>query len=98
MIELPVTLRKYGEEFTQIYKDSEIVIYKTTFPSVEVFKYKVKKPNKFHDDNWEAYPSDADFGNWAWCATCRKQFDRILSTHFALSDEKRQFFRDVYPF
>ena len=98
MIELRKKFRKYGEEFTQIYKDSEIVIYNTTFPSVEVFKYKVKKPDKFHDDTWEAYPSENDFGQWAWCCTCKKQFDRVLVNHFTLSPEKRQILWDVYPF
>lgn len=98
MIELSKKFRKYGEEFTQLYKDDDIVIYKSTLPSVEVFKYKVSKPDKYHNDIWENYPSDSSFGNWAWCATCREQFDRILSNHFALSNEKRQICENVCPF
>lgn len=98
MIELPKRFRKYGEVFEQLYKDSEIVIYKSTFPSVEVFKYKVKKPNKYHDDNWEAYPSETDFGQWAWCCSCKKQFDRVLATHFRLTDEKRQIHENACSF
>ena len=98
MIGLPVIFRKYGEDFEQLYKDSEIVIYKTTLPSLEIFKYKVSKPDKYHDDIWEKYPSESSFGSWAWCATCREQFDRILSTHFALSNEKRQICENVCPF
>ena len=71
MIELKKTFRKYGEDFTQLYKDDEIVIYQTTFPSVEVFKYRVKKPDKFRSEDFEVYPSESDFGAWAWCCTCK---------------------------
>lgn len=98
MIELRKTFRKYGEEFTQLYKDNEIVIYQTTFPSVEVFKYMVDKPDNFHSEEWERYPSESHFGLWAWCCTCKEQFDRVLATHFRLSDEKCKICYSVVPF
>lgn len=98
MIELKKEFGKMGEHFTQLYKDEEIVIYKTTFPSVEIFRYKVHKPNKFHADEFEQYPSSSVFGDWAWCATSRFHFERILKDHFALSDEKYRICTSVCPF
>ena len=96
MIQLRKQFKKYGETFTQLYKDDEIVIYATTFPSVEVFKYRVRKPNSTHPDYWEAYPSESDFGKLAWCCTSEKQFNRVLDSHFALTSEKRQICVDRY--
>ena len=98
MIELKKEFGKMGERFTQLYKDEEIVIYKTTFPSVEVFKYKVEKPDNFHSEEWERYPSTPHFGLWAWCATSKFQFERILKDHFALSSEKYKICCSVVPF
>lgn len=98
MIGIANSFNKMGERYTQLYKDEEIVIYKITFPSVEVFKYRVHKPNKFHSDKWEKYPSNDDFGIWAWCATSKFQFERILKDHFALSDEKYKICAGACPF
>lgn len=98
MIQLKKNFKKFGEMFTQLYKDDEIVIYHTTFPSVEVFRYKIHKPDKFHSDMYESYPSDTAFGTWAWCATSKVQFERILKDHFALNDEKWQICTGVCPF
>lgn len=100
MIELKQELKKMGETFTQLLKDKddEIVIYKTTFPSVEVFRYRVHKPDKYHTDDYEVYPSSEAFGDWAWCATSLAQFERILMEHFALTSEKCEICRGVWPF
>ena len=97
MIQLRKQFKKYGETFTQLYKDEEIIIYGTTFPSVEVFKYRVEKPNNINNDYWERYPSESSFGDWAWCCTSRKQFERVLKTHFALTQEKYEICLQVWP-
>ena len=98
MIQLKKNFKKMGERFTQLYKDDEIVIYHTTFPSVEIFKYRIHKPNNMVADEFEWYPSSENFGTWAWCATSRLQFERILKDHFALSDEKYEICVGVCPF
>ena len=97
MIQLKKHFRKYGADFNQLYKDEEIVIYRTTLPSVEVFRYKVRKPDKFFDDSYELYPSESSFGDWAWCCTSRKQFERVLKTHFRLTPEKYEICQKVWP-
>lgn len=98
MIELRQQFRKMDETFTQVYKDDKVVVYHTTFPSVEVFRYKVRKENAFHYDKYEVYPSNEDFGLWAWCATSKDQFERIMENHFAGHPLKSKICWDVYPY
>ena len=74
-----------GTEFTQLHKDDRLVIYHTTFPSVEVFEYRTGNPfkvNNYESEEFERYPKSEAFGSWAWCATSIPQFKRILDDHF----------------
>ena len=50
MIELKKEFRKRGVDFKQIYKDSELAIYQTGFPSFEVMKVVIHKADKYHDE------------------------------------------------
>ena len=90
--------RKMNETFTQVYKDDKVVVYHTTFPSVEVFKYMTHKPDKFHEDDYEMYPSNESFGLWAWCATSKDQFSRIMESHFADHPLKSKIYVGVTPY
>lgn len=82
MIKLEKDFRKMGADFTQIYRDDELAIYKTTFPSYEIFRIKICKPDKFHNDEYEKYPSSEDFGKWAWCCSTKRSLEKILVKHF----------------
>ena len=58
-----------GISYHKLYQDEEIVAYslaKMDNEWFEVFRYKIRKPNKFIDDEYEVYPSNEDFGVWAW--------------------------------
>lgn len=97
MIQLKEKFSRMGEEFTQIYKDDRVVVYYTTFPSVEVFKYRIGAPFKFqpNPDEFERYPRSEDFGVWAWCATTTEQVKRILETHFADHTQILDIYREL---
>ena len=82
MIPLKKKYKKRGGRLTQIYVDDEIGIYRTTFPSVEIFKMRIGKADKFHDDEWEVYPSDEDFGTYAWSCTSIESIRKILQQRF----------------
>lgn len=83
MIELRKRFKRKGVEFTQLYKDENIVIYMTDINSLEIFRYRIAKPDITCDEEHEHYPSDSHFGSWAWCATSLSSFRRILEKHFA---------------
>lgn len=90
MIYLKEKFKKFGADFTKLYKDESIVIYcvcKTydngyTERYVEMFRYVVKQPNNFVNDEFEAYPSSANWGFWAWTATTIGSAEKILNKHF----------------
>lgn len=98
MIELKKQFRKMNETFTQVYKDDKVVVYHTTFPSVEVFKYRIHQPTCFVNEEYEMYPSDEKFGEWAWCAASKDQFSRIMENHFADHPLKSKIYRVVTPY
>lgn len=95
MIELKTNYRKMGQDFAQVYKDDKVVVYISTFPSVEIFKYRVHKPDAHHDDDYEVYPGNEAFGDWGWCATSIAQFRDIMNRHFATHPNKSQICRGV---
>lgn len=78
MIRLEKEIRRKGVNLTQIYRDNKLAIYIARQKHIddddvsewfEVFKITIEKPNAFYDDDWERYPSDSAFGNWAFsCA------------------------------
>lgn len=71
-----------GADFTQVYRDNELAIYKTTFPSYEIFKIRISKPDRFHNDEYEKYPSNEDFGVWAWSCSTWERTMQVLSRKF----------------
>ena len=78
-------------EFKQFYKDNELVIYEVKQPYAdgggntiwyEIFKYRVKEKDRFHDDEWEVYPNDEEFGTYAWACTTIGSVNKILKQRF----------------
>lgn len=90
MIKLKETFNKKGISFTQLHKDNDIVIYKlqqryedgTTSTWYEVFRPKVEQPNNFRNDQWERYPTNEDFGKWAWSCSNIKVVEKVLQREF----------------
>ena len=91
MIELKKDFVKWKRHFSQLYKDDDIVIYEVSVPDAdgdglttyyEVFRYRVRKPDKFHDDEYECYPSDESFGSWAWCCSNKRELKRVIMEHW----------------
>lgn len=90
MIELKKDFTKKGINFHQIMKDDNVVVYQLTRKYdngaeesyLEIFKYNVKDADRYHSDEYEAYPSDEAFGKWAWCATKYEQIQKIIEKHF----------------
>lgn len=78
MIELKKEYRKKGGcEYHQIFKNDRFAIYECTqtFEDgetdlfYEIFKIRTHQPDRFHDDEYEVYPSDEEFGIRAWCCS-----------------------------
>lgn len=96
MIYLKKIFKKKGIEFSQLWKDENVVIYQLeqqsqTNPNehskwYEVFKPYEHKADIYHDDEYEKYPSDEDFGRWAWSCESIKSVEKILLKHFEKSD------------
>lgn len=82
MRELRETFNKRWSSFKQLYKDDVLVIYSLSNGAFEVFKYKVKAPNKIINDLYEVYPSSEDFGAWAWSCSNIKSVEKVLNNHF----------------
>ncbi|MBO7734395.1 MAG: hypothetical protein J6S67_17655 [Methanobrevibacter sp.] len=80
MIKLEKEIRRKGVDLSQIYRDDKLAIYVARQKHVdddgfsewfEVFKITVLDGDRFRDEEFELYPSDSAFGNWAWsCADC----------------------------
>lgn len=82
MIQLKVNFKKKGVNYEQVYKDEKLVIYSTSLPSYEVFCYRTHKPDIYHTDSYEQYPSDESFGAWAWSCSDVNSVNRIIKKHF----------------
>lgn len=94
----PVQPQDSGLKFLQsfqVQKDDKVVIYISTFPSLEIFKPQVHKPDAYHDDVYEVYPGNEAFGVSAWCATSKAQFRDIMNRHFADHPNKSEICRGV---
>ena len=91
MKQLKKEFTKKGVNFKQIYKDKDLVIYETEYPSYEVFKLKTHLPDKYHDDVYEMYPYDEAFGVWAWSCSSKESVKRIIKEHFPDSVDKKIF-------
>lgn len=86
MIELKKDFTKKGIKYEQVFKNDELFIYKCTsttygYKYFEVFKRRVRKADKFHDDEWERYPNDEDFGKWAYACPNAKSIVRTLKDY-----------------
>lgn len=78
MIKLEKEIRRKGANLTQIYRDNKLAIYVASQKHLdddgysewyEVFKITVLDGDRFRDEEFELYPSDSAFGNWAFsCA------------------------------
>lgn len=101
MIELKKEFKLKGTNYKQLYKDSQVVIYRISRPSednskeivwYEVFKPCRKAPDIYHDDYYEKYPYDEAFGDWAWCCSnidvVRKVLSHPTRGHFNFSIEE----------
>ena len=76
---------KRGKSYTQIYRDEEMALYRVDNEYnyyVEVFKIRMHKADKYHDDEYERYPGDECFGDWAWCCSTRKSLEKIMNREF----------------
>lgn len=87
MIELKENFEKkaWGVKFHQAFKDDELVIYRLDQGEshwYEVFKRVVHKQDKFHVEDYEAYPSDESFGKWAWSCSDIRSVRKVLGKHF----------------
>ena len=82
MIELKKDFRRKGIDFHQIHKDDKVVIYQLrqngVRPWYEIFRYKTREPDIYHDDTYEVYPSDEDFGKWAWSCSKYGVIERVF--------------------
>lgn len=90
MIELKTTFKKWNQEvtFQQKYKNPNngVVIYQCNNAWYEIFRYRLCKPDKFHETEYERYPADNDFGSWAWTVPNKDGIRRILNEKFDLDD------------
>ena len=76
---------KKGKGYTQIYRDEEMALYLVNNEHewyYEVFRIKISKPNDFVNDEYERYPGDECFGDWAWCCSNKKSLEKVLKKHF----------------
>lgn len=79
MKKLQENFKKHGEIFTKVYESEKAYIYSRMVGKVEyfeVFEKKYRNVSEYIDGKYvstgelrEFYPSDEDFGKFAWC--CR---------------------------
>lgn len=87
--QLLVEFKKKGVSYKQIEKNERYVIYQCTRDNdtyYEVFKYTVKNyPSYFSNGNKykyaECYPSDEEFGKWAWCCNTMNRVKAMIDKH-----------------
>lgn len=85
MIRLKERFKKKSKGFTQVYRNDDMalyLVYNEYDYYVEVFKIKMHKADKYHDDEYEVYPCDESFGDWAWCCSTRKSLEKIMNREF----------------
>lgn len=94
MIDLKGEFTKKGITYKQVIKCKDIVIYELNGTNTqgnnkwfEVFRYRVKKPDRFHDDDYVVYPSNEDFGLWAWSCSSVQSVHKVINKHFPDIDQ-----------
>lgn len=91
MIELRKEFTKKGNTYTQVFSNDEAFVYRVTFTKYdgtegcyfEAFKRKTQKPDIYHEDTYEAYPSDESFGSLAWCYSNAYVMLAKMAKHFS---------------
>ena len=85
MIRLKEYFMKRGNSYTQVYRNDDMalyLVYNEYDYYVEVFKIKIHKADRYHDDEYEVYPCDEAFGLHAWCCSTRKSLEKIMNREF----------------
>ena len=86
MIRLKECFLKRGKRYTQVYRNDDMALYLVDNKydyHVEVFKIRTHKADKYHDDEYERYPGDESFGDWAWCCSNKKSLEKIMNREFS---------------
>ena len=93
MIELRTQFNRKGITFTLLFKDNTVVLYEATRESngiigkwFELFKYRIHPKTQFIDDDFEWFPSDETFGQWAWSCSNEQSVLRMVKKHFPFYD------------
>lgn len=83
------TNTSWGYVYKQRYinRENGVVIYQVNESLYEIFRYKVSKPDKFHETEYERYPSNESFGVWAWTVPNKDGIRKILIEKFDLDDD-----------
>lgn len=85
MIRLKEWFMKRGNSYTQVHLNDDMALYRVDNEHecyYEIFRIRVEKPNNFVNDEYERYPGDECFGDWAWCCSNRKSLEKVLKKHF----------------
>ena len=85
MIRLKECFVKRGKGYAQVYRNDDMALYLVNNEYecyYEVFRIKISKPNDFVNDEYERYPGDESFGDWAYCCSNRKSLEKVLKKHF----------------
>ena len=88
--ELPKEFEKKCIKYTQIEKNDTFVIYRCKNLEFEdeyfeLFRYRLQPPHPYSDEDYdmiEAYPTDTQFGLYAWCCSNVGSLLIMLKKHF----------------
>ena len=85
MIRLKECFMKRDNKYTQVYRNDDMALYLVDNEHgcyYEVFRIRMHKADKYHNDEYERYPGDESFGDWAWCCSNRKSLEKIMNREF----------------
>ena len=85
MIRLKECFVKRSNRYTQVYRNDDMALYLVNNEHgcyAEVFKIRMHKADRYHNDEYERYPGDESFGDWAWCCSNRKSLEKIMKREF----------------
>lgn len=86
MIKLKEEFKKGGNTFKCYYRDEDMAIYTIDWyygkRTAEIFKIKVVQKDKFRNEPFEKYPSNEDFGLWAWSCTTQGSLEKKMREEF----------------
>lgn len=95
MIYLREEFGRNGAQYKQVYKNWLFAIYRIDKEFVngekgtwwEIFFITVKPRSEYVNDEYEKYPSDEDFGSWAWSCSTIPSLEKVLKREFPGFDE-----------